>query len=147
MKNIILIFSLFIVGLISNAQLTANQENLLKEIKAARAIKLYGLAKEKLELLDKVYDSNALIIKGHKNERYSKKNLRKVIADKVIDYDTIYDAHVSAQFYNNDKICVLTGVSKVIYKKNENKIIELNFTDIYFLDSNNQWKSFYYHSL
>ena len=146
MKKILLGICLLLTTNFIFGQLSQEQEKLYKEVLTARDKKLYAFSHQKYAALDEVYDKNALIIKLHNNRKYSKSQLKEAISKNDILYDTVYDLSVSPHFYNNNKLCVLTGVSFVKTIKPTISKIKLQFTDIYFLDENNQWKSFYYQS-
>ncbi len=146
MKNILIGICLLVTTNIAFSQLTAEQEKLFKDVLATRSKKLFALNHENHAELNMLYDSNAQIIKTHQNLKFNKKQYLQSIAENKIEYDTLYDLKLIPQFYNNNKICILTGTSTAIFKKPTSQKMTFNFSDIYFLDDNNHWRSFYYHS-
>lgn len=146
MKKFFLFGYLFIVAIMANAQLTPEQEVLYKKILDIRVKKLNALIKSNHQDLDKHYDSNVLIIRGHRDEKFNKNQFQQAIADKKFSYDTIYDLSSEAHFFNENKICIITGEVKFFYKTPNKKIIITKFTDMYYLNKHGDWKNMYFHS-
>ncbi len=146
MKNILIGICLLVTTNVAFSQLTSEQEKSYKNILALREKKLVALSQEKHEVLEEVYDSNVIIIRAHRNEKFNKKEFKQAIAKNQLVYDTVYDLNVSPQFYNDNKICILTGTIRFHYQKPITQIIITDFTDIYFLNKHNHWKNIYFHS-
>ncbi len=146
MKKILLGICLLVTTNFVFAQLTPEQEKLYKEVLAVRAKKLHAISQEKHEVFEEIYDSNVIKIRNEFNTKYNKKEIKEAFVKKHYVYDTLYDLNIKPHFYNDNKICILTGTVKSHYQKPSVQVISTEFTDIYYLNKDNNWKNIYFHS-
>ncbi len=146
MKKILLGICLLVTTNFVFAQLTPEQEKLYKEILAVRAKKLHAISQEKHEIFQEIYDTNAIVIRAEYNKKYNHKEFKQAFAQKEYVYDTLYDLNIKPDFFNDNKLCILTGTVKSHYQKPSVQVISTEFTDIYYLNKDNHWKNIYFHS-
>ncbi len=145
MKKILLGFFLLITTNIIFCQLTSEQEKLYREVLKVNKKIFSAMIQGSHTEFDQFFDKNIIILQDHRNRKFNLNQFKDSISQKKLVYDTIYDLKVTPQFYNNNKICVLIGDRRIVYKypKLDSKI---TFSEAFYLDDKNQWKIFYFHA-
>ena len=146
MKKILLGICLLVTTNLVFSQLTPDQEKLYKEILAVRAKKVNAVIHENHLALDLYYDSNAIVIKEPLNLKLNHKDNKKTFAQNKVEYDTIIDLKITPQFFNDNRICILSGVANVLFIKPVKQAVITDFTEIYYLNNDHHWKIIYFHS-
>ncbi len=144
MKKILLGICLLVTTNLVFSQLTSEQEKLYKDVLAVSEKRSAALIHGNHNDLGEFFDKNAIVILAHRNRKFNLEQFKDSMEQKKIAYDTIYDLSVKPQFYNDNKICILTIERKVVYKYPK-LMFNINVTEVFYLNDKNQWIVMYYH--
>ena len=145
MKKILLGICLLVTTNLVYSQLTPEQEKLYKDVLAISEKRSATLILGDYKDLGDFFDEHAIVILSHRKNKFNLKQFQESMAQKKIAYDTIYDLSVKPQFYNDNKICILTIERKVVYKY-PTLIFNINVSEVFYLNDKNQWIIMYYHA-
>ena len=143
MKKILIALSLIMTTTFVFGQLTTEQEKLYKEVVEASQKRFIAIIKGNHKELNRFFHDSIIMILSHRKQKYTLKQYQDSMAYKILEYDTVHNLSDNPQFYNNNKICILTGERRIKYKRHPKLSLKFTFSEVFYLDENNQWKLIY----
>ncbi|MCX8472280.1 MAG: hypothetical protein ORN85_01385 [Sediminibacterium sp.] len=145
MKNHVFSLLLMVICLAAKSQLSNEQEKLYNQVLETSQKRYLALIQGNHKEIDVFFDDSVIMIASHLNQKLNLNQLKNSLVQKKLLYDTLYNLNVNPHFYNNNKMCILTGERQIVYKKPKMEV-KIAFSEVFYLNDKNQWKMVYYHS-